>query len=108
MTQRSANFRKHTFDIMGSAHAVCVRTLLLIYFSNFLLLVIFFVGTIDITESIRGALNLLAANASNLMPTTVLFVEIPTNPDMKVRVSTARHVGLLNLHWLTRGHVGIR
>merc|ERR1712137_1350614 len=50
--------RKHTFDIQG------VNT--------------------DIIERISGRLNDLAADAANLMPLTVLFVEIPTNPDMKV------------------------
>lgn len=57
ITDRTGNMKKHTFDITG-------RT--------------------DITEAIRNKLNTLAADTSALMPTTVLFVEIPTNPDMKI------------------------
>jgi cystathionine beta-lyase/cystathionine gamma-synthase len=57
LADRSATFKKHTFDITGKA---------------------------DKTEAIRGCLNGLAVNAAALMPTTVLFVEIPTNPDMKI------------------------
>lgn len=41
-------------------------------------------GQNDISESIQTALNTLSADATKLLPTTVLFVEIPTNPDMKV------------------------
>eukprot|EP01134_Creolimax_fragrantissima_P006553 CFRG6553T1 len=57
LTHRSSTFKKHTFDITG---------------------------TNDISESIQSTLNALATDVSNLLPTTVLFVEIPTNPDMKV------------------------
>lgn len=53
--------RKHTFDIQGAA---------------------------DIVVNIRGALDRLARSATSgggaLLGTTCLFVEIPTNPDMKV------------------------
>jgi len=54
---RSAYFNKHTFDITG---------------------------TRDLSASIKEELDRLASNPAALMPTTVLFVEIPTNPDMKV------------------------
>lgn len=57
LTARSAFFNKHTFDITG---------------------------TRDLAKSIQESLDALSANPSALMPTTVLFVEIPTNPDMKV------------------------
>jgi len=58
LTERSSLLNKHTFDIQG------VQT--------------------NIMERIEGRLNDLAATADKLMPTTVLFVEMPTNPDMKV------------------------
>ena len=57
MTRRSPNFRKHTFDVTGRN---------------------------DISASIQRTLDSLAASPETLMRTTVLFVEIPTNPDMKV------------------------
>ncbi|MDP2439082.1 MAG: PLP-dependent transferase, partial [archaeon] len=58
LAARGANFRKHTFDITG---------------------------TNPITPAIQGAFDKLAEKGSEgLLPTTVLFVEIPTNPDMKV------------------------
>eukprot|EP00121_Abeoforma_whisleri_P004176 Awhi_evm1s3772 len=57
LTDRSSILHKHTFDITGKN---------------------------DISVSIRKALDALAADPSSLMPITVLFVEIPTNPDMKV------------------------
>ncbi|KNC74748.1 hypothetical protein SARC_12713 [Sphaeroforma arctica JP610] len=41
-------------------------------------------GSNDISAAIQGALTKLAGNAQNLHPRTVLFVEIPTNPDMKI------------------------
>merc|ERR1712107_160077 len=41
-----------------------------------------FQGLLSIEDSISGLLEGL--DASTLLPTTVLFVEIPTNPDMKV------------------------
>ena len=50
ISERAPNFNKHTFDITGK---------------------------IDKTEAIRNALGALAANPSALMPTTVLFVEVP-------------------------------
>jgi cystathionine beta-lyase/cystathionine gamma-synthase len=40
-------------------------------------------GTAEILSSIKDELNVLSANP-HLKPITVLFVEIPTNPDMKV------------------------
>ena len=57
LNARSAFFNKHRFDITG---------------------------TRDLAGSIKESLDALAADPSKLMPTTVLFVEIPTNPDMKV------------------------
>jgi hypothetical protein len=56
VAERTERFRKSTFDIQGDA---------------------------IIDESIATALDELAATASPL-PLTVLFVEIPTNPDQKV------------------------
>jgi len=52
-------FTKHTFDIQQGIEKV------------------------NIDQSVSGALDNLAKR-DNLFPTTVLFVEIPTNPDMKV------------------------
>jgi len=57
LNSRTAYFNKHKFDITG---------------------------TRDLTGSIKEELDRLASDPSILMPTTVLFVEIPTNPDMKV------------------------
>jgi cystathionine beta-lyase/cystathionine gamma-synthase len=57
LSARSAFFNKSTFDITG---------------------------TRDLAASIKESLDALAAAPAKLMPTTVLFVEIPTNPDMKV------------------------
>jgi len=58
ITSRANVLQKHTFDIQG------VNT--------------------NIIDRIRGRLDDLASDVSKLMPLTVLFVEIPTNPDMKV------------------------
>lgn len=41
-------------------------------------------GNNEISASIQKSLDELAANVTERMPTTVLMVEIPTNPDMKV------------------------
>ena len=57
LNSRTAYFNKHKFDITG---------------------------TRDLTGSIKEELDRLASDPSILMPTTVLFVEIPTNPDVKV------------------------
>merc|ERR1719273_1038375 len=57
LNERTNRLRKFTFDIQGGA---------------------------DITLSIKNALDKLASEPESLLPTTVLFVEIPTNPDMKV------------------------
>lgn len=57
LTSRSNILNKHTFDIQGEA---------------------------QIVGSIKLSLDKLAADAKNLQPVTVLFVEVPTNPDMKV------------------------
>ena len=57
LAARSSLLRKHTFDIQGDA---------------------------NIVEEINQSLRRLIEKAENLLPTTVLFVEIPTNPDMKV------------------------
>jgi len=62
LNERANRLRKFTFDIQGGA---------------------------DITLSIKGALEKLASEPASLLPTTVLFVEIPTNPDMKVPDITA-------------------
>ena len=44
-----------------------------------------FAGDTGMEASIRTCLDGLAAKgAEALLPTTVLFVEVPTNPDMKV------------------------
>ena len=57
LTARADSLKKHTFDIQGSA---------------------------SIVPSIQNALNGLEGKKDELKPTTVLFVETPTNPDMKV------------------------
>ena len=57
ISSRAPKFSKSTFDIQGDA---------------------------DIGQSIKSSLDALAKDAAALLPTTVLFVEIPTNPDMKV------------------------
>ena len=57
LNARTARLRKSTFDIQGDA---------------------------DINARIKGQLDKLAADPATLLPTTVLFVEVPTNPDMKV------------------------
>lgn len=49
--------RKHTFDVQGA---------------------------ISMEASVQSRLTALAASAKTLMPTTLLFIETPTNPDMKV------------------------
>jgi len=54
---RAETFKKHKFDITGKN---------------------------DLSKSIQSGLDLLASDPNSLFPTTVLFVEIPTNPDMKV------------------------
>jgi cystathionine beta-lyase/cystathionine gamma-synthase len=54
---RNAGLVKHTFDITGKN---------------------------NISMAIQTALDQLSSNPSALMPTTILFVEVPTNPDMKV------------------------
>lgn len=56
---RGDHFRKHKFDITGKN---------------------------DLVLAIKGSLDKLAASAAEtpLLPTTVLFMECPTNPDMKV------------------------
>ena len=54
---REAGLRKHTFDITGKN---------------------------DISAAIQGTLNSLSASPATLCPTTLLFLEVPTNPDMKV------------------------
>jgi len=59
MEERTGLFTKHTFDIQQGIEKV------------------------NIDQSVSGALDNLAKR-DNLFPTTVLFVEIPTNPDMKV------------------------
>lgn len=58
LSGRLQNFNKYTFDIQG------IKT--------------------DIGQRIKDRLDQLASDPSKLNPTTVLFVEIPTNPDMKV------------------------
>eukprot|EP00090_Calanus_glacialis_P035096 TRINITY_DN59988_c0_g1_i1.p1 TRINITY_DN59988_c0_g1~~TRINITY_DN59988_c0_g1_i1.p1 ORF type:complete len:636 (+),score=178.98 TRINITY_DN59988_c0_g1_i1:380-2287(+) len=51
-------FKKHTFDIQGL--------------------------DANMVERINGRLSDLAAKPADLAPTTVVFIEVPTNPDMKV------------------------
>lgn len=58
MHAKVPSFQKHTFDIQGL--------------------------DANIVDRIGGQLDALAANPAELAPTTVLFIEIPTNPDMKV------------------------
>eukprot|EP01126_Amoeba_proteus_P065830 TRINITY_DN9428_c0_g1_i12.p1 TRINITY_DN9428_c0_g1~~TRINITY_DN9428_c0_g1_i12.p1 ORF type:complete len:513 (-),score=91.30 TRINITY_DN9428_c0_g1_i12:87-1625(-) len=41
-------------------------------------------GDTEINEGISTAMNLMLEKSTKLLPTTALFVEIPTNPDMKV------------------------
>ena len=78
---RSANLRKHTFDVQGTA---------------------------AVSDSVERLLTSLATERSTLMPTTVIFLKAPTNPDMKVpdlnvitralreyKISTGRKVVLL-------------
>jgi cysteine synthase A len=57
MDQRAGLLTKHTFDIQGA---------------------------VPINESIEQALDNLAQKKDELFNTTVLFVEVPTNPDLKV------------------------
>lgn len=57
MEQRAGLLTKHTFDIQGA---------------------------LPINQSIERALDKLATKKDELFSTTVLFVEIPTNPDLKV------------------------
>jgi len=57
LTSRSNIHRKFTFDVQGDT---------------------------DICESIQQQLTALASQPESAMPTTVLFLETPTNPDMKV------------------------
>lgn len=57
LNERTPRLRKSTFDIQGGA---------------------------NINDRIKGQLDKLAADPPTLLPTTVLFVEVPTNPDMKV------------------------
>merc|ERR1712086_825065 len=57
LTSRSSIHRKFTFDVQGDT---------------------------DICESIQQQLTALASQPESAMPTTVLFLETPTNPDMKV------------------------
>ena len=57
LSKRTNKFHKTTFDITGSN---------------------------DISLAIQNGLNSLAADVSQRQPITLLFVEIPTNPDMKI------------------------
>jgi len=41
-------------------------------------------GTTKIVDSIQSEITALANNRDHLLPTTVIFIELPTNPDMKV------------------------
>ena len=43
-------------------------------------------GDADMVGAVSGALGRLAKEKAALLPTTVLCVEIPTNPDMKVHL----------------------
>lgn len=57
LSSRTDKFHKSTFDITGSN---------------------------DISAAIQSGLAALAADVSARQPITLLFVEIPTNPDMKI------------------------
>jgi cystathionine beta-lyase/cystathionine gamma-synthase len=57
LSERTGKLRKHTFDIQGE---------------------------VGVNDALRVALGKLSADAASLLPTTVLFLECPTNPDMKV------------------------
>jgi len=57
LSKRTDKFHKNTFDITGNN---------------------------DISAAIQNGLDALSADPSKLQPTTLLFVEIPTNPDMKI------------------------
>jgi cystathionine beta-lyase/cystathionine gamma-synthase len=57
LSTRTDKFHKSTFDITGNN---------------------------DISTAIQTGLRTLAADPTRLQPTTLLFVEIPTNPDMKI------------------------
>lgn len=70
LASRSSNHRKRTFDVQGDT---------------------------DICESIQKQLTELASQAELAMPTTVLFLETPTNPDMKVP-EMSRVAEMLNRH----------
>jgi cystathionine beta-lyase/cystathionine gamma-synthase len=59
---RASNINKHTYDITGKN---------------------------DIQLAIKATLDRLAGEPERLLPLTVLFVEIPTNPDMKIPDVTA-------------------
>jgi len=58
LTERAGILNKHTYDIQGV--------------------------DADLGQRIHERLDRLAEKGDDLMPTTILFVEIPTNPDMKV------------------------
>jgi len=58
LNSKVPEFKKHTFDIQG-------------------------LGA-NMVQSISSRLDDLAANPADLSPTTVIFIEVPTNPDMKV------------------------
>lgn len=70
LASRSSRHRKHTFDVQGDT---------------------------DIYESIQQQLTSLARQPESTMPTTVLFLETPTNPDMKVP-EMRRVASMLNSH----------
>jgi cysteine synthase A len=56
--EAEAKFRKHDFHVQGEFTSV--------------------------TSSIQVVLNKLVADKDNALPLTVIFIEVPTNPDMKV------------------------
>jgi len=58
LNSKVPEFKKHTFDIQGL--------------------------DANIVERISNRLDDLAAKPADLAPTTVVFIEVPTNPDMKV------------------------
>lgn len=53
-------------------------------------------GDANILDGIKNSLDSLIAQKANLFPTTVLFIEIPTNPDMKVPVIEQLAIALMD------------
>lgn len=78
ISARAKNFKKHKFDITGQN---------------------------EIVPAVQSVLSHLQNNTSELQPRTVLFIEIPTNPDMKVPNIVELATILLNYKRATGKHV---